>query len=252
MVKAQEITKYCQELLKTENFKDYCHNGMQVEGKENVEKIVTGVSLSEKLIKKAIEKKADMIMVHHGFFGMSFGENPVIKYASKKRLKLILENDLNVLGFHLPLDAHIEIGNNVSLAKLFALKNIKPMTEAKDNYGFIGESDDTSLADFVKLIDEKLETRSTIIDGGNKQVKKVVIVSGGSADYFMEAKNLGADTFICGELKEHVVREAEEAEINVIAPGHYNTEKTGIQNLGEKVAKEFGVEVEFVYIPNSI
>lgn len=242
-----KIVKFCEDYLKVSDFQDYCHNGLQVEGKKSVKKIITGVSLSAKFLQEAIDKKADMVMVHHGFFGDLFSSPPVIKSYVRDRLKMILENDLNVVGFHLPLDAHSEIGNNISLCKLLDIKKTKKM-----GLGFVGELKKEMLfEDFVQMLDRKLESKSFIINTNNK-VKKVAIVSGVSSSYFLEAAYAGADTFIAGDIKESVVRSVEEVGINFINAGHYNTEKMGIKKLGELVADKFSVDVEFVDIPNDI
>lgn len=243
-----QIIKYCEEYLKVKDFQDYCCNGLQVEGKREVKKIITGVSFSERLIKEAIKRKADMIMVHHGIFNDAIGSPAVIKGFTKNRLKLLLENDINLAGFHLPLDAHPLIGNNISLCRLLGVKNPKPF-----DIGFMGEIDKTvSFKDFQKIVDKKLGVRSDVIAAGNKQTKKVAIISGGASPEFILAAELGADTYICGDIRESVVRAIEETGINFINAGHYNTEKLGIQNLGELVSKKFRVKVEFVDVPCEI
>lgn len=246
--KRNEIVKFCQEILKVKDFQDYCHNGLQVEGKEQVKKIITAVSFSKKLMEKAIEKKADMLIVHHGIFGDQIGNPPVIKGIMKERIKLLLTHDISLLGFHLPLDAQSEFGNNISLCKLLGIRNPKPF-----DVGFIGTlSRPITFKDFVKMVNEKLATRSYIISAGPEKVRSVAVVSGGSSPDALSAAEMGADTFVSGDVRESIVRAVEEAGINLINAGHYNTEKLGVQNLGQKVAKKFKVEVEFVDIPNEI
>lgn len=248
MSKTKEITKFCEEYLKVEDYKDYCHNGMQVEGAAEVNKIITGVSFSQKLIEAAIERKAQMIIVHHGMFSGQFGELPVIKGAIKNRLKILLNNEINLLGFHLPLDAHIEIGNNASLARLLGVENLKPV-----DVGFVGDLNaEMSIEDFVKAVENKLNAKTINVLAGTKLVKKIGIISGGASNSYHDMLENGADTFLCGDLRENVVREAEEVGINIINAGHYNTEKLGVQNLGNLIAEKFGIEVEFVDVPNSI
>lgn len=247
-VKTSKIISFCEEYLKTKDFKDYCHNGLQVEGAPEVSRIVVGVSISEQLIREAIKVRAQMIIVHHGIFSMSLPNPPVIKNFMRTRLKLLLENDINLAGFHLPLDANPIIGNNISLCKLLGVKKAKPF-----DVGFIGElSKEMKLADFVKMTDEKLETNSFVISSRKGKVRKVAIISGGAANDFEAAKDSGADTFVCGSVDEHIVRAAEEIDINFINAGHYNTEKLGIINLGGLIAKKFGVKVEFIDVPNEI
>jgi dinuclear metal center YbgI/SA1388 family protein len=248
LVKRDDIVRYCEEYLKVKDFKDYCHNGLQVEGKDRISKIVTGVSLSQKLIEAAIEKKADMLMVHHGIFGDLIGTPPVIRGVIRNRLKLLLERDINLCGFHLPLDAHSEIGNNASLSSLLELKNLQPV-----GIGFIGILDVAVNRDeFILRVNEKIGTNSYVIPAGSDQVCKVGIISGGaSPDYELMAQ-AGADTFIAGDVRESIVRGVEEVGINFINAGHYNTEKLGIHNLGELLAKKFKLEAEFVDVPCDI
>jgi dinuclear metal center YbgI/SA1388 family protein len=248
MVERNKIVKFCEDFLKVNEFEDYCHNGLQVEGAKEVDKIITGVSLSQKLIGAAIEKKAQMIIVHHGLFRLIF-ESKQISGIFKNRLKLLLSNELNLMGFHLPLDAHPEIGNNISLCKLFGvLKNTEPF-----DVGFIGElSKEIKFSDLVALVNEKLDTNSYSLAAGPVNSKKIAIISGGASPDFKEAAEKSADTYICGDVREEIVRGVEEVGINFINAGHYNTEKLGIQNLGEVIAKEFNIEVEFIDVPCEI
>lgn len=244
-IKRNKIVEFCEDYLKVKDFTDYCVNGLQVEGAEEVNKIVTGVSISKQLIKSAINKKAQMIIVHHGIFGNQVGKPPKFTGYLKNRLKLILENNINLCGFHLPLDAHPAIGNNISLCKLLGVIKIKPF-----NVGFIGElKKETDFKNFSDLIDKKLNTQSCVIAAGPKKIKRIAVISGGSSPDFKSAAELGADTYLCGDIREEVVRAVEEIGVNFINAGHYNTEKLGIQNLGNLLARKFGVKVEFVDVP---
>ncbi|MDP3043188.1 MAG: Nif3-like dinuclear metal center hexameric protein [bacterium] len=247
-INRNKIVKFCEDYLKVKDFNDYCVNGLQVEGAEEVDKIVTGVSISKQLIKSAINKKAQMIIVHHGIFGNQIGKPPKFTGYLRNRLKIILENDINLCGFHLPLDAHPAIGNNISLCKLLGIKKAAPF-----NVGFIGELEkEMDFKNFADLVNKKLSTNSYIIGAGPKKIKKVGVISGGASPDFKSAAELGADTFLCGDIREEVVRAVEEIGVNFINAGHYNTEKLGIQNLGNLIAKKFGIEVEFVDVPCDI
>lgn len=252
-IEIKKIEQYCRGYLNVDKWHDHCVNGLQVEGAEKIEKAITGVSFSEKLIKEAIKRKAKLIMVHHGVFKSEISSPPSIKGYMRKRFKLLLENDINLMGFHLPLDAHPEIGNNISLLKKLGLekKDVIKSPEYGD-IGFIGKSKKSyELLDFIGLLEEKLGTSTYTIDG-DKKVKMVGIISGGASPEFLIAAEMGADTFICGDIRESTVRAVEETGINFINAGHYNTEKMGIQNLGEKIGKKFGIKVEYVDIPNDI
>lgn len=240
-----KIIKFCEEYLKVADFSDGCVNGLQVEGKQEVGKIITGVTFSQKLLEQAVEKQADMIMVHHGLFGKHIGELPQIKGFIKGRLKNLLGNDINLAGFHLPLDAHPEIGNNISLAKKLGLRNLKEF-----DIGFIGELEEpVNFNDFSQTVKEKLNSNIYTINAGPEKAHKVGVVSGGASPEFKAAAEQGADTYISGDIRESEVRAIEETGINFINAGHYNTEKLGIYNLGELLKNKFNIEVEFIDIP---
>jgi len=247
-VQTKKIINFCEEYLKVKDFSDGCVNGLQVEGVSEVEKIIVGVSISEKLIREAIKRKAQMIIVHHGFFTNSISTPPIFKNYLKTRLKLLLENNINLAGFHLPLDAHPVIGNNISLCKLLGIKNVKPY-----DAGFVGElSKEMKFGEFVKMVDKKLSVKSYTISAKSGRVKKVGIISGGADGDFEITKELGADTFVTGAINEWNVRSIEEMDLNFINAGHYNTEKLGVINLGNLIAKKFKVKCEFVDVANEI
>ncbi|MCK5211894.1 Nif3-like dinuclear metal center hexameric protein [Candidatus Parcubacteria bacterium] len=250
-VEVKKIIKYCEEYLKTDKWQDYCHNGLQVEGAFRVNKIITGVSFSQALIEEAIKKRAKMIMVHHGIFKAEIPSSPQIKGVLRNRLKMLLENNINLAGFHLPLDAHSVIGNNISLIKLLGLKEAEAIKSPDHGeIGFIGEYKETmKFSDFKNLLSARLESELYVIPAGPSYVKRVGIISGGASPDFQIAKEMGADTYICGDIREGVVRAIEESKLNFINAGHYNTEKLGIQNLGNLVAKKFSIKHEFIDIP---
>lgn len=248
IAKRNEIIEYLDDYLKVKDFQDYCHDGLQVEGKENISKVVTGVTLSMRLIREAIKKEAGMLIVHHGIFVRDVPSPLQLKGLQKERVKEILCHDLNLAGYHLPLDAHPRIGNNASLSKMFGLKSLE-----KADVGFVGKLEMAiSLDDFVRLVDKKLNVKSSVLKFGNNKIKRVGIISGGSSPDLEVIFREGADVFLCGDMREEVVRKAEEIGINIINAGHYNTEKLGIQNLGKIVEKNFKVKVEFVDIPCEI
>ena len=251
MIKRDKIVKFCDEYLKVDTFTDYCYNGLQIEGKEYISKIVTGVSLSRQFIEKAIDEKADMIIVHHGLFKNQLGDPPRIVGIFKERIKLLMEHDINLCGYHLPLDAHPEIGNNISLARLLELRNLEHLNSPYyGEIGYIGDlKENMKFIDFLAYVNTMLNTQSYILAAGHELVKKVGIISGGSSIEYSEAYKQGADTFITGDIKENIVREVEEIGMNFINAGHYNTEKLGIQNLGKLVSERFNVEMKFIDIP---
>ncbi len=179
------------------------------------------------------------------FFVRDISSPLQLKGLYKERIKALLLNDISLAGYHEPLDAHPVIGNNISLCKLFGLKKCKPF-----DVGFVGELDkDIEILEFKRMVDSKLNARSTLLLSGKKKIKKVGIISGGSSPYFEQALENGADVFIGGDLREEVVRKIEETGFNFINAGHYNTEKLGIQNLGKLIEKKFKIKAEFVDIP---
>ncbi len=249
-----KIVKFCEKYLEVDKFRDYCVNGLQVEGSEKVSRIITGVSLSQDLIERAVEKRAEMIIVHHGLFGSDFSPLPKITGYMKNRLAIILENNINLCGFHLPLDAHSKVGNNANLARVLGLKKIKVLGRSDgEDIGYYGELETKMTNEkFVALVDRKLTTKSYSVLASKTGVKKVGIISGGAARNYEDAYDIGMDTYITGEICETSVRRVEEMEKNYISAGHYNTEKIGVQKLGELLAKRFAVKVEFVDIPCEI
>ena len=250
MVKAQDrdaIVKFCQEYLNVKAFADHCHNGLQVEGLPEVRKIVTGVTFSMALAEAAVARGAQMIMVHHGICSKAVGQPPQIGGVLKERLKVLLQEDLSLCGFHLPLDAHAKIGNNVGLCKLLGVSKLKPF-----DVGYIGSlAKSVAFETFVRLVEKRIGVKAIAIAAGPKQVKRVAVLSGGSSGYVEDAARAGADLFLGGDLVESAVRTIDELGINFIGGGHYNTEKLGILNLGKLVSKKFGIPAEFVDIPCS-
>ncbi|MBN2017209.1 MAG: Nif3-like dinuclear metal center hexameric protein [Candidatus Cloacimonetes bacterium] len=254
MVKRDDIVQFCNECLQADTFKDYCYNGLQIEGKKEIESIVIGVSLSRRFIEKAIEENTDMIIVHHGLFKSQLGDPPRIAGIFRERIKLILDNDINLCGYHLPLDAHPEIGNNISLARLFELQNIETLhSPYYGEIGYIGELQNSmKFIDFVEFVDHKLHTNSYFLAAGPSVVSRIGIVSGGGSLEYSGALEKKADTFLTGEIRENIVREVEEYHINFINAGHYNTEKLGIKNLGTLLSEKYGIRIKFIDIPCSI
>lgn len=243
--KRDAIVAFCQKYLKVKDFKDGCVNGLQVEGTPRIERIVTGVSLSQQLIEAALSKKAQMLIVHHGIFDNQVSRPPALQGILRKRLKLILEHDLNLCGFHLPLDAHPAIGNNTAICRRLGVKKLKPF-----EVGFIGElSRPVSFQAWRKTVERKLDVKTYVIAAGPKLIRRAAVISGGASPDFEQAAQLGADVFLCGDVREEVVRAVEEAGINFVNAGHYNTEKLGVQNLGNLISRRFRVPAQFVDIP---
>ncbi len=229
---------------------DYSINGLQVEGKEKVNKISFAVDLSLETIKKCAENKSDMIIVHHGIFWKN--SQITITGIHKERIKNLLDNRISVYAAHLPLDLHPKYGNNAAICNLLNLKQIKSF----GNYngimiGFYGNlTEKTELDKFIKLFEKKICKPNHIIKSNNF-VKKIGVVSGGGAGLFYECSSLGIDTFVTGEQNYTVQNFAEEQKINIIFGGHYNTEIYGVKSLMNFIKKRYpGIKMEFIDIPS--
>jgi dinuclear metal center YbgI/SA1388 family protein len=240
-------------LLEPGRFKDYCPNGLQVPGKAEVAKIATGVSASAELFERAIAAQADLLIVHHGIF---WGSRPAaIDAPMKRRLKLLFDADVSLAAYHLPLDAHPEMGNNALIARALGAETLEPFAlHEGEPIGFLacfpGEGVEAS-ALFSQVA--SLTARTPLVfDAGPTQVRSLAIVSGGGSNYLGEAVAAGADAFLTGEPTERVMNEAQEASIHFIAAGHYATETFGVKRLGEYLRERFDSEHLFLDIPNPV
>ncbi|NOU41122.1 MAG: Nif3-like dinuclear metal center hexameric protein [Methylotenera sp.] len=249
MVRINELTHYTQQLMQVERFKDYCPNGLQVEGRAEIRKIVTGVTASMALLEAAYLAGADLILVHHGYFWKN--EDARILGIKRKRIAYLLKYDLNLMAYHLPLDAHAELGNNVQLGRVLGILPMRYVGES--NLVAYGELDQTlSLSAFTKLIENRLQRAPLVIGNPQQQIKKVAWCTGAAQDYMDEAIQLGADVFISGEISEKTTHQALEAGVSYISAGHHATERYGVQALGEHLAEKFNLIHEFVDIKNPV
>lgn len=246
-----KLTEFLQTYLNTEDFNDYCPNGLQVEGRNEVKKIVTAVSASVELFKKAVEVGADTILVHHGII-WNF-ERPLYKGGYRERVRWLIENNLNLYGFHLPLDAHPEVGNSAQLCRLLGIQNIEPFGEYEgQNTGMRGEITSTGKDRFFEKISRVVNREPLIFDYGPEMIEKVGIITGGAQKYIHQAVAGDLDVFITGEVSEHIMHYAQEEKIHFVSAGHYATETLGIKALGEMLAGKFGLDVTFIDIPNPV
>jgi dinuclear metal center YbgI/SA1388 family protein len=240
-------------LLEPHAFSDYCPNGLQVPGREEVGRVVTGVSASVELFERAAATKADLIVVHHGLF---WGSSPVaIDQAMKRRLELLFDNDISLAAYHLPLDAHPEVGNNALIARALGGGELRPFAlHGHRHIGFLASFPDGGIAAeelFARVT--KLTARDPLVfDAGPPRVRSVAIVSGAGSDHLPDAVLAGADAFITGEPAERAMTQARESSIHFLAAGHYATETFGVNRVGEHLADLFGVGHEFIDVPNPI
>lgn len=246
-----ELEKYLNEYLNTADFKDHGPNGLQVEGRSAVKKIVTGVSASVELIESALSQAADALIVHHGII-WDF-ERPVYRGGYKRRVKLLLENDLSLFAFHLPLDAHKEVGNNFRIANILGLEQLETFGEYNSQpIGCKGSQKIIEPEKFFALIREKINTKALIFPYGPDRIRSVGVVSGGAQKEVRQALNHGLDLYLTGEASEYNMHIAKEERIHFVAAGHHATERFGIQALGEHLQNRFDVSVEFIDIPNPV
>jgi len=248
-----ELECYLALLLKPEKIKDFTPNGLQVQGCEEIKKIVTGVTASQALIDKAIAEKADAIIVHHGYFWKN--ESYVIRGMKHTRIKSLLVNDINLFAYHLPLDIHPEIGNNAELAKIFSIENVMPLELGNANSVAVqGQFSQAICAeDLAKEISRKLARECLHISPpSNKPIKTIAWCSGGGQNYIELAAEQGIDAFLSGEVSEQTTHVAMEMDIHFFAAGHHATERYGIKALGELIAQEHGIDVVFVDIDNPV
>jgi dinuclear metal center YbgI/SA1388 family protein len=244
-----ELRTYLDTLLDTARFRDYCPNGLQVEGRENVGRIVCGVSASQALLDAAVARGADAVVVHHGWFWKS-DEATVVGHR-KKRLATLLQQDVSLFAYHLPLDAHAELGNNAQLAKRLGWAVDGHF--ADQDIGFVGKpAAPTTIGGLVAALGEKLGRQPLVIGDGAREVRRIAWCSGGAQDYFEQALATGADVYVSGEISERTVHLARETGMAYIAAGHHATERYGIMALCEHLAQRHGFECEYVEIDNPV
>lgn len=249
MVINQTIIEYVNALLAIDDFKDYAPNGLQVEGKQEVRKIVTGVTASLALLEAAVAKNADMILVHHGYFWPN--EDARIVGMKKRRLALLLKHEINLLGYHLPLDAHAEFGNNVQLGRQLGL-NIEGFSGKYNLIAYASSQENMTKEQLRMLIDKRLDRKSLMVGPQEKTIKKIAWCTGAAQNYIQHAIDLRADAFISGEISEQTTHIAEENQIIYVAAGHHATERYGIEALGKHLAEKFALEHEFIDIFNPV
>lgn len=248
MILRDELVKVCAEWMSVEQIQDYCPNGLQVEGKSEVRKLATSVTASLDAIDAAIEWGADALLVHHGYFWRN--EAASIVGAKSERIRRLMQANISLFAYHLPLDMHAEFGNNASLAKLWNL--VDDGSDAKRVWR-TGTLDFALPIDgFVDRIRRTLRREPLVIAAGPSQVSRVAWCSGGAQGYFAQAIEQGVDVFITGEASEPCYHQAIEAGVHFIAAGHHATERYGVQALGEKLAQGFALEHRYIELANPI
>lgn len=238
--------------LSPSRFKDYAPNGLQVEGKKEINRVVTGVTASQALIDAAIEYKADAIFVHHGYFWKS--EDPRIIGMKYRRIASLIKNDINLYGYHLPLDAHPTLGNNAGLADAIGLLNrsgLQSGVPIEESIGVVGELNEPVSSDVFRRIVESAVGRSVLFECVNdRPIRRVALCTGGAQGYIEQAVAVGADVFITGEVSEQTIHIAREMDIHFIAAGHHATERFGARSMAAYLSSECGLEAVFIDVDN--
>jgi dinuclear metal center YbgI/SA1388 family protein len=253
MAALYSIVEHLDSLLEPGAYEDYGPNGIQVPGREAVETIVSGVSANVQLFARAREENADLVLVHHGLFWA--GPPRPLDRASKRRLQILFDADMSLAAYHLPLDGHLEHGNNALLAEAIGCESREPFGRHKRaTIGVAGRFPDDGIAadELVARVREATGREPLAFTDGPERVRTIGIVSGAGADYLEDAIAAGLDAFVTGEPIERAMARAREAEVHFLAAGHYATETFGVRRLGDLLAARFGVRHVFVDVPNPI
>ena len=252
MAELKKIVRFLDDYLKINDIKDDSWNGLQVEGRSEVKKAVFAVDAGKEIFKKAIEEKADLIVVHHGHFWKT--SNPSIRGWNKERIELLLSNGISLYAVHLPLDKHKETGNNVLLLKMLGAKIEEGFAQHEgDNVGWIGKLEKpVKIKDIEEKLNSELNTKCTVLAFGKEKVKTIAVCSGGGGyPIFFEALNKNVDLYVTGDAIE-IYHVAKDAEFNVIFAGHHATETVGVKALSEIIKKKFDVGCVFVDIQTGL
>ncbi len=248
MAKLKEVVDFLDNELGIKDVEDSSNNGLQVSGNSHVRKIAFAVDACLEVFEKA--KDYDMIIVHHG---ISWGDS--LKYLTGinySRVRFLVGNNISLYAAHLPLDKHKVYGNNAQFCRLFGFSNVKEFGDYNGQaIGFSGEKE-ISLNGFVKEINERLNTSCRVLDFGERQIKKIGVVSGGGSSALNEAIDKGLDCFVTGEIPHYAYHLAKEGRINLIAAGHYATESLGVKALMNLVKEKLNVEVKFIDAPSGL
>ncbi|HCI14170.1 MAG: Nif3-like dinuclear metal center hexameric protein [Gallionellales bacterium GWA2_60_142] len=244
-----ELRDYNASLLQTASFKDYCPNGVQLEGRAEVRRIATAVTASQQVLDEAIAWGADAILVHHGYFWRN--EDAAITGIKKRRIAQLLCNDVSLLAYHLPLDAHAELGNNAQLGRLLGL--VERGRFGEQNIVCQGHLESpVTLAQFASQVAHALQRTPQVIGDGERIVRSVAWCSGGAQGYFEMAIGQGVDVYLTGEISEQNYHLAQESGVAFIAAGHHATERYGIQALGNHLGAQFGLEHRYFELGNPV
>ncbi|HUT85884.1 MAG TPA: Nif3-like dinuclear metal center hexameric protein [Elusimicrobiales bacterium] len=248
-VNRDDIVNFINKYLNAGKIKDASKNGLQVEGREKIKKIVFGVSAGAKLFEKAARQNADMVIVHHGIV---WDAPFTIVGHVKNRIKILLDNDINLLAYHIPLDMHSQCGNNITLLKDFPVKNIEPFgVYESETIGYKAKLKQTlTLKKICSILENRLKADCRFADFGPAKIKTIAVVTGGASSMIYQAIEQKVDLLITGESGEYVWELCRENKLSFISLGHYNSEKIGITKLAGVIKNKFKVKTCFIDIPN--
>lgn len=246
-MKIAQLLDYTREILQPERFRDYCPNGLQVAGRPEIGTIVSGVTASMGLLEAAQAAGADLILVHHGYFWR--GEDERIVGIKQARIKFLLQHDINLVAYHLPLDAHAEYGNNVQLAKVIGA-TLQGWAGEQNMLAHGQLNQAMSLDALGQHLQACLGRPPLLVGEPSKLIRRIAWCTGGAQSYMAAAIELGVDAFISGEISEQTVHQARESGVAYISAGHHATERYGVKALGEHLAQQFSLKHMFIDIDN--
>jgi dinuclear metal center YbgI/SA1388 family protein len=251
MVELKQLENYCNQLLQIDSFQDYCPNGLQLDaGTREIRRVVSGVTASQALIDAAVERGADLLLVHHGYFWK--GEPPVLVGIKGRRVGTLFRNNLSLMAYHLPLDAHRELGNNRLLAESLGFHDAAPAEPGDGLLWTANLPQPESVGQIRDRIVSSLEREPLHLPGGSQEIRCVGWCSGGAEGSIIQAAEQGVDAFISGEVSEQTMHLAQELGVHYFSAGHHATERFGVQALGQHLAEHFVLEHEFLDLTNPV
>ncbi|MBK1719038.1 Nif3-like dinuclear metal center hexameric protein [Thiocystis violacea] len=248
MIEPRALVEYCDRFLEAARFADYAPNGLQVEGERPIRRLVSGVSASAALIEAAIAERADAILVHHGWFWKN--ENPCLVGMKGRRARTLLSAGASLVAYHLPLDAHPEVGNNATLGRRLGLLDAEPTALANGLLWAGRPPEPLSVDQLVEHVTGRLGRRAIPVGYERGRIERIAWCTGGGQGYIEQAAELGVDAFLSGELSEQTMHQARELGLCYVSAGHHATERYGIEALGVHLAESFGLWHRFVEIDN--
>jgi dinuclear metal center YbgI/SA1388 family protein len=250
MISAAALAQHCDELLEVHQFQDYCPNGLQVEADRPIRRLITGVTASQRLIDAAVAAQADALLVHHGFFWK--GEAQPLVGVKGRRVRTLNQAGISLLAYHLPLDAHPELGNNRQLAAMLELPNPQPTGAPGDLLWTAELAEPLAAAGLVERIEQVLERTPLHLAALDRPLRRIAWCTGAAQGFIERAAALGADAYLSGEVSEQTVHLARELGVDYFAAGHHATERYGVQALGARLAQTFGLEHQYIEIDNPV